>query len=47
MRLQSHHLELLSPARDAAIAREAILHGADAVYIGGLASVPAITPATA
>jgi len=35
MRLPSHHLELLSPARDAAIAREAILHGADAVYIGG------------
>lgn len=35
MRLQSQHLELLSPARDAAIAREAILHGADAVYIGG------------
>jgi len=35
MRLHSHHLELLSPARDAAIAREAILHGADAVYIGG------------
>ncbi|HEC5274510.1 TPA: U32 family peptidase [Enterobacter cloacae] len=35
MRLQSDHLELLSPARDAAIAREAILHGADAVYIGG------------
>ncbi|ALR76665.1 peptidase U32 family protein [[Enterobacter] lignolyticus] len=35
MRLQNHHLELLSPARDAAIAREAILHGADAVYIGG------------
>ena len=34
MRLHSHHLELLSPARDAAIAREAILHGADAVYIG-------------
>ncbi|MEX3021096.1 U32 family peptidase [Kluyvera sp. STS39-E] len=29
------HLELLSPARDTAIAREAILHGADAVYIGG------------
>lgn len=27
-------LELLSPARDAATAREAILHGADAVYIG-------------
>jgi len=35
MRLQPHHLELLSPARDTAIAREAILHGADAVYIGG------------
>ena len=35
MRLQPHHLELLSPARDASIAREAILHGADAVYIGG------------
>lgn len=35
MRLPPHHLELLSPARDAAIAREAILHGADAVYIGG------------
>lgn len=35
MRLQPHHLELLSPARDAAIAREAILHGADAVYNGG------------
>lgn len=35
MRLRPHHLELLSPARDTAIAREAILHGADAVYIGG------------
>ena len=35
MRQQSHHLELLSPARDTDIAREAILHGADAVYIGG------------
>jgi len=33
MRLHPHHLELLSPARDTAIAREAILHGADAVYI--------------
>ncbi|MDO5288994.1 MAG: U32 family peptidase [Pseudomonadota bacterium] len=30
-----HHLELLSPARDAAIGIEAINHGADAVYIGG------------
>ncbi|HHP0097720.1 TPA: hypothetical protein ACRZIS_004669, partial [Salmonella enterica] len=29
MRQQPHYLELLSPARDAAIAREAILHGAD------------------
>ncbi|MEZ5703007.1 MAG: U32 family peptidase [Burkholderiaceae bacterium] len=30
-----HQLELLSPARDAAIGIEAINHGADAVYIGG------------
>ncbi|MFA6062555.1 MAG: U32 family peptidase [Gallionella sp.] len=34
-----HHvnttLELLAPAKTAAIGREAILHGADAVYIGG------------
>jgi collagenase-like PrtC family protease len=28
-------LELLAPARDAAIGIEAINHGADAVYIGG------------
>ncbi len=35
MSLPKHHLELLSPARDTQIAREAILHGADAVYIGG------------
>ena len=35
MSLPQHHLELLSPARDTTIAREAILHGADAVYIGG------------
>ena len=28
-------LELLAPARTCAIARQAILHGADAVYIGG------------
>ncbi|AQZ32931.1 protease [Pseudomonas sp. LPH1] len=35
MSLLKHHLELLSPARDVEIAREAILHGADAVYIGG------------
>ncbi|WP_227317560.1 peptidase U32 family protein [Cedecea davisae] len=35
MRLHANQLELLSPARDTAIAREAILHGADAVYIGG------------
>lgn len=27
-------IELLAPARNAAVAREAILHGADAVYIG-------------
>lgn len=35
MPLPKHQLELLSPARDVAIAREAILHGADAIYIGG------------
>ncbi len=31
----SQSLELLAPAKTAAIGREAILHGADAVYIGG------------
>ncbi|MFO6419278.1 peptidase U32 family protein [Hylemonella sp. W303a] len=31
----AQHLELLAPARDAAIGIEAINHGADAVYIGG------------
>lgn len=35
MRQPTNKLELLSPAREAAIGREAILHGADAVYIGG------------
>ncbi|WP_254557463.1 hypothetical protein, partial [Salmonella enterica] len=35
MRQQPHYLEMLSPARDAAISREAILHVADAVYIIG------------
>ncbi|MBR5323977.1 MAG: U32 family peptidase [Muribaculaceae bacterium] len=30
----ARRIELLSPARDVNIAREAILHGADAVYIG-------------
>jgi putative protease len=30
-------IELLAPAKTAEIGREAILHGADAVYIGGLA----------
>ena len=33
--MQNQSLELLSPAKTAAIGREAILHGADAVYIGG------------
>ena len=28
-------LELLAPARDAEVGRQAVLHGADAVYIGG------------
>ncbi|MDD3530735.1 MAG: U32 family peptidase, partial [Gallionellaceae bacterium] len=31
----AHQLELLAPARDAAIGIEAVNHGADAVYIGG------------
>jgi putative protease len=31
----SQPLELLAPAKTSAIGREAILHGADAVYIGG------------
>ncbi|WP_172201460.1 U32 family peptidase [Niveibacterium sp. COAC-50] len=35
MSLPTHTLELLSPAKTAEIGREAILHGADAVYIGG------------
>ena len=35
MSLLPHQLELLAPAKTAAIGREAILHGADAVYIGG------------
>ena len=35
MTLPRNQLELLSPARDLDIGREAVLHGADAVYIGG------------
>ncbi len=35
MSLPAHHLELLAPAKTADIGREAIRHGADAVYIGG------------
>jgi 23S rRNA 5-hydroxycytidine C2501 synthase len=35
MSLPRHHLELLSPAKTVEIGREAVLHGADAVYIGG------------
>jgi putative protease len=35
MSLLDHQLELLSPAKTAEIGREAVLHGADAVYIGG------------
>jgi len=35
MSLLPHQLELLAPARDAAIGIEAVNHGADAVYIGG------------
>ncbi|BEV71375.1 MULTISPECIES: U32 family peptidase [unclassified Paludibacterium] len=35
MSLLSHQVELLAPAKTVEIGREAILHGADAVYIGG------------
>jgi putative protease len=35
MNRQASPLELLAPAKTAAIGRDAILHGADAVYIGG------------
>lgn len=35
MSLLPHELELLAPARDVEIGRQAILHGADAVYLGG------------
>ncbi|HJV06115.1 MAG TPA: U32 family peptidase [Chromobacteriaceae bacterium] len=35
MSLMPHQVELLSPAKTVEIGREAILHGADAVYIGG------------
>ncbi|HPE59744.1 MAG TPA: hypothetical protein PLB10_05360 [Thiolinea sp.] len=35
MSFQPHQVELLPPARTAEIGREAILHGADAVCIGG------------
>jgi collagenase-like PrtC family protease len=35
MTLRTNEIELLSPAKTVEIGREAILHGADAVYIGG------------
>lgn len=35
MSLLPHELELLAPAKNADIAQQAILHGADAIYIGG------------
>ena len=35
MKNSNQSIELLAPAKSAAIGREAILHGADAVYIGG------------
>ena len=35
MTLLANQIELLAPAKTAEIGREAILHGADAVYIGG------------
>ena len=33
--MKSRRIELLAPARDPEIGRQAVLHGADAVYIGG------------
>lgn len=33
--MSASFLELLAPARDAEVGRQAVLHGADAVYIGG------------
>ncbi len=33
--MDRHPIELLAPAKTAAIGRQAVLHGADAVYIGG------------
>lgn len=35
MTLAANHIELLAPAKTIEIGKEAILHGADAVYIGG------------
>ena len=35
MSLLPHELELLAPARDVEIGRQAILHGAGAGYLGG------------
>ena len=35
MQKQKRQIELLAPARNAEIGKQAILHGADAVYIGG------------
>ncbi|MGE5027100.1 MAG: peptidase U32 family protein [Betaproteobacteria bacterium] len=35
MTLSPHQLELLAPAKTAEMGREAVLHGADAIYIGG------------
>ena len=35
MRKEPRSIELLSPAKDLICGREAINHGADAVYIGG------------
>lgn len=35
MSLKPHQLELLAPAKNVEIGREAVLHGADAIYIGG------------
>jgi hypothetical protein len=47
MRLQNHHLELLSPARDAGIAREAIYTARMRSTSADRALARATTPATA
>lgn len=44
MRKEPRSIELLSPAKDLICGREAINHGADAVYIGARSSGPVPPP---